>query len=137
VNSACPDTFHLCPRSAAEAGFSVLDRSSGTETEAATEAEARRVAERNYPGCEFALSTIAATHGGAAQPPGVPDAVVVAILRRLDDQRAAVIGYVVSGVRGAACIPFSAEVWPNIKDHLPRDGRRATVLRQDHQERSP
>jgi hypothetical protein len=108
------------------AGFSVLDRATGNETAATSETEARQIAERNYPGCEFALSTIAATHEGLALPSDSPDAVIVAVLRRLDEKRCAVIAYVVSSVGNAACIPFSSEIWQDVKDHLPHDHRRGT-----------
>jgi hypothetical protein len=122
----CPDTFHLCPRSAAHAGFSVLDRQTGKETAATSEAHARQIAERDYPSCTFAFSTIGNTHQGLKLPPSVPDAVVVAILRQLDAERFAVAAYIVSSVETAGCIPFSQQVWPSIKDHLPHDHRRST-----------
>lgn len=121
---SCPNTFHLCPRSAVHAGFSVLDRATGAEIAATSETEARKVAERNYPGCEFALATIATTHEGIALPSDSPDAVVVAVLRRLDAERCAVVAYVVSSVGSAACIPFSSKIWSDVKDHLPHDRRR-------------
>lgn len=123
---SCPDTFHLCPRSAAHAGFSLLDRTTGVETEAVTELEARQLSERNYPGCELALSTIAATHEGLALPANVPDAVIVAVLRRLDAQRSSIVAYVIASVRGASCIPFSSKIWQGVKDHLPHDRRRGS-----------
>lgn len=122
----CPDTFHLCPRSAEHAGFSVLDRQTGQETAATSEADARQIAERSYPRCTFAFSTIRNTHQDIELPPEVPDAVVVAILRGLDGGRFAVAAYIVSSVETAACIPFSQQVWPSIKDHLPHDHRRST-----------
>jgi hypothetical protein len=121
--TSCPDTFHLCPRSAEHAGFSVLDRTTGKETAAADEAEARQIAERDYPGCEFALSTITNARGNATAP-GVPDAVIVAVLRRLDDAHCEVVAYVVASVMGEACVPFSANIWTGVKDHLPHDHRR-------------
>lgn len=123
---SCPDTFHLCPRSAADDGFSIRDRVTGAETAATTEADVRRVAERNYPGCEFALSTLGATHESIALPSDVPDAVVVAVLRRLDVKRCAVVAYVVSSVNSVACIPFSSKIWPDVKDNLPHDSRRGS-----------
>lgn len=121
----CPATFHLCPRSAEHDGFSVLDRETGQEIAASSEADARQIAERNYPDCTFALSTIAITHPSVTLPSDVPDAIVVAIVRPHDDQRFIVAAYVVSSVAGAACIPFSQEIWPNIKDLLPHDHRRS------------
>jgi hypothetical protein len=121
---SCPDAFHLCPRSAEHAGFSVLDRTTGVETAAATETEARQVAERNYPGCEFALSTIATAHKDVSS--NVLDAVIMAVLRRLETERYNVVAYVVSSVGSAACIPFSAKIWPIVKDHLPHDQRRGS-----------
>lgn len=121
---SCPDTFHLCPQSAAHAGFSVLDRATGNETAATSEADARQIAERNYPGCEFAFSTIVATHEDTTLPSSVPDAVIVAVLRRLDMEHCAIIAYVVSSVGSAACIPFSSKIWADVKDHLPHDHRR-------------
>jgi hypothetical protein len=126
VKSACPDTFHLCPQSAAHEGFSVVDRATGNETAANSETEARQIAERTYPGCTFALSTIAATHPDLQLPSSVPDAVVMVILRQIEGLRYNVVAYVVSGVAGASCIPFSQSVWPAVKDHLPRDHRRST-----------
>jgi len=120
----CSTIFHLCPRSAEDVGFSVLDRETGRETRARSEADARQIAECNYPGCAFALSTITSTHPGASKPAGAPDAVVVAILRPLGNHRFGVLAYVVSSVETAACIPFSQEVWPDLKDHLPHDQRR-------------
>jgi hypothetical protein len=125
VRRACPDTFPLCPQSADHEGFSIVDRVTGSETAARSEAQARQIAERLYPDCAFALSTIASTHPSIDLPTGVPDAVVVAILRRLEGQRFAVVAYVVSSVAGASCIPFSQAVWPNIKDNLPHDRRRS------------
>ena len=124
MTRTCPNTFHLCPRSAQHAGFSVVDRETGGETETSSEAEARQIAERNYPGCEFALSTIASTFPGVKLPIRAPDAVVVAVLRRVDGQRFAVIAHVVSSVAGATCVPFSQKVWHDVKDHLPHDHRR-------------
>lgn len=121
--TSCPDTFHLCPRSAAHAGFSVLDRTTGKETAAADEAQARQIAARDYPGCEFALSTITNVHGKAASA-GVPDAVAVAVLRRLDAAHCEVVAYVVASVIGEACIPYSADIWTGVLDHLPHDHRR-------------
>lgn len=123
--STCPDTFHLCPRFAAHAGFSLIDRETGNETETRSEAEVRQIAERNYPGCVFALSTIANTYPSIKLPIGEPDAVVVAVMRRLEGQRFAVLAHVVSSVANAACIPFSQKVWHPIKDHLPHDRRRS------------
>lgn len=123
TESACPETFHLCPRSAARDGFSVVDRATGEETATPTCADARRVAEARYPGCEFALSTTHSIHKDA--PSGVPDVVVMAILRRLDiTHTAAVLAYVVSSVEGTGCIPFAADVWHDVLDHLPHDHRR-------------
>jgi hypothetical protein len=135
---SCPATFHQCPRSAEHAGFSVLDRMTGTETAATTETDARQIAERNYPGCTFALSTVATIHTRVVLPSGTPDAVVVAVLGLpskmpetvalsvLGDllRRHVVVAYVVASVGSATCIPFSPEVWPGIKDHLPHDHRR-------------
>lgn len=123
---ACPDTFHLCPRSAAHAGFSIVDRETGDETETRSETEARQIAERNYPGCEFAMSTITATYPGVKLPIYAPDAVVVAVLRRLEGQRFAVVAHIVSSVATASCVPFSQKVWTGVIDHLPRDRRRNT-----------
>ncbi len=121
----CPDTFHLCPRSAEHAGFSVLDRATGREIAARSEVDARQIAEREYPSCAFALSTITRMHPSVELPIGATDAVVVAILSRLGDRRFAVVAYVVSSVATAACIPFSREIWSDAKDHLPQDHRRA------------
>jgi len=125
--TACPEVFHLCPRSAARDGFSVVDRKSGEETTASTCAEARRLAEERYPGCQFALSTIHSIHEDA--PTTTPDVVVVAILRRLDGDRAVVLGYVVASVEGPGCIPFAAAVWHDVLDHLPHDRRRGKKAR--------
>jgi hypothetical protein len=49
-DTTCPSTFHLCPRSAEHSGFSVVDQVTGKETAASSEAEARQIAERDYPG---------------------------------------------------------------------------------------
>lgn len=125
---ACPDTFHLCPRSAEHSGFSVVDRETGGETETRSEAEARQIAERDYPHCEFALSTIANTYQGIKLPIAAPDAVVVAILHPLGEGRFAVVAYVVSSVATASCVPFSQAIWPNIKDYLPHDHRRSAGM---------
>jgi hypothetical protein len=122
ASSSCPETFHLCPRSAAHDGFSVVDRATGEETSTLTCAEARRVAEARYPGCAFALSTIRSIHKDA--PSSMPDAVIVAILRRMEGDRATVLAYVVASVEGTGCIPFAADVWHDVLDHLPRDHRR-------------
>lgn len=119
---SCPTTFHLCPQSAARDGFSVVDRESGDETATITCAEARLIAEARYPGCEFALATIHSIHKDA--PRSTPDVVIVTILRRLDENHAAVIGYIVASVIGPGCIPFAASVWHDVLDHLPDDHRR-------------
>ena len=122
----CPSTFHLCPQSAAADGFSILDRETGRETTARSEIEARQIAERDYPGCAFALSTIASTHPGIAMPADALDVVIIAILRPLGDHRFGVLAHIVSSVATASCIPFSQKVWQGVKDHLPRDHRRST-----------
>ena len=120
--TVCPKTFHLCPRSATHDGFSVVDRATGEETSTRTCAEARRVAEARYPGCTFALSTIRSIHKDA--PSIMPDVVIMAILRRLEGDRATVLAYVVASVEGTGCIPFAADVWHDVLDHLPHDPRR-------------
>lgn len=118
----CPTTFHLCPSSAEHAGFSVLDRKTGKETPASSEADARQIAERDYPGCVFAMSTISSIHPSVT-PGSAMDCVVMAVCQTIEGVRLAVKAYVVSSVMTNACIPFSLGRWGSVKDGLPRDQR--------------
>ncbi len=125
--TSCPDTFHRC--SGSRGGFGIVDLvAGGTSLSPTSEAEARREAERRYPGCEFALTTLRTAADGVELPPDAPeavDAVVVAVCRRLDAGHCAVVACVVPvSVEGTACIPFSPRIWPDASDRLPRDRRR-------------
>lgn len=123
-SSPCPSTFHPCLVSVDDAGFSVLDRRTGKETPATSEADARRIAERDYPSCEFALSTVARIHPSATNM----DVVIMAVIAPGVDDRRTLVAYVIASVATASCTPFSQAVWPHIKDNLPHDHRRPTTI---------
>lgn len=135
----CPETFHQCPQSAALGNFGLIDMATGTqpdmESATLTEPAARRLAEQRYPGCVFALSTIGNTNPGTSLPPGMPDVVIIAVLRLLDAERSQsleaahgqVVAYVVSAVEGLGCIPFTLALWPDLRDLLPHDHRREST----------
>jgi hypothetical protein len=119
--TACPDAYHLCPRSAAR-GYSVRDWHDGLVAQASTGAEARRIALARYPGCVLALTTVATTCEDVPAS-SRHDRVVVAILDRSTGPMAIVLGHVLSDSYGLGCVPFLREDWPGLLDLLPRDQR--------------
>ena len=115
-----PDTYVLCERARDAGAFVVCDSDGRNTAEVATDILARELATARWPGCQFAITTLAACFAtGAGADVDLPlDQVVMAVLGPgLGMLR--VLGFIVGDTCGPGCVPFTPAVWPDAIDKLP------------------
>jgi hypothetical protein len=111
--------FYLCPLATESRLWGIFDCVTETTIECGSEAEARRIAASLYPGAIFALTTLRTIYGADAAP-GVPDLVIMSVMVPDGPETHKVVAQVHGNVHGPACIPFSAAVWPDARDNMPK-----------------